>query len=540
MKVKSLLTQYFQGEQVYNYGGQVPGILFPGTSPSPTPSITPTNTPTPSITPTYTTTPTPTDPRACRTYEITITGGGGSLYTYVDCNDGLTKNLSIPLFPYPPFNWCAKQNTITYVNGAVVVITDIGTCPLPSPTPTNTTTPTITPTNTPTTTPPIVYSGQFYTGNTQSDACATTGSTTTLYSSQPFFTSGQQVYYQLPLTPTNYIPINIYLTSGGTSYIYEYLMLNPGLVDLGACPSPTPTNTPTNTTTPTTTPTQTPTITPTPSSTSSPAADPDATAYLNAVVAAGGSVSSIQSGATYNLFAQLKANGIYNKLRVFYPMLGGTYNSIRIEAKLQSAYYLTQSAGWTYGSSGATTTSNTTHSSYLSTNFSVSGNLTRANTSFSFYWINNYGYTPSNDKYWAGAYTGQYNMWANNPYSPTTWQVIGYLNGSDLQSFDPTTIGINPSAGCYFTNNEINTGGDFITSQINGIPITPAKSINGGSNLPNADFYLGNLSLNNSPYQGIPGTYCFLHLGDGLTQIEQGYLAAIVNQYQVDCGRNVY
>lgn len=56
MKVKSLLTQYFQGEQVYNYGGQVPPILFPD-FPSPTPSITPTNTPTPTLTKTPTPTP---------------------------------------------------------------------------------------------------------------------------------------------------------------------------------------------------------------------------------------------------------------------------------------------------------------------------------------------------------------------------------------------------------------------------------------------------------------------------------------------------
>jgi hypothetical protein len=106
--------------------------------PQPTPSVTssptvtPTNTTTPTNTPTNTTTPTltptPTDPRTCRTYEITITGGGGSLYTYVDCSDGITKSLLLPAFPYPPFNWCAKQNSITYVNGAVVVITDIGTC----------------------------------------------------------------------------------------------------------------------------------------------------------------------------------------------------------------------------------------------------------------------------------------------------------------------------------------------------------------------------------------------------------------------------
>jgi hypothetical protein len=101
----------------------------PTNTPSVTPTETPTNTPTNTTTPTPTLTPTPTDPRACRTYRITTTGGtGGSLYTYVACNDGLTKPLLIPVFPYPPFNWCAKQNTLTYVSGDFVSITDIGTC----------------------------------------------------------------------------------------------------------------------------------------------------------------------------------------------------------------------------------------------------------------------------------------------------------------------------------------------------------------------------------------------------------------------------
>jgi len=95
MKVKSLLTQYFQGEQVYNYGGQVPPILFPDPTPTPpppspsptptntstptptpsiTPSITPTNTATPTITPTNTNTPTNTrTPTPTRTSTATPT-----------------------------------------------------------------------------------------------------------------------------------------------------------------------------------------------------------------------------------------------------------------------------------------------------------------------------------------------------------------------------------------------------------------------------------------------------------------------------------
>ena len=110
MKVKSLLTQYFQGEQVYNYGGQVPPILFPDPTPppspsptqtptltrTPTPTPTPTRTATPTITPTNTKTPTPTrtstqtpTPTSTQTPTPTSTP---LLFTYgmIDCITGGT------------------------------------------------------------------------------------------------------------------------------------------------------------------------------------------------------------------------------------------------------------------------------------------------------------------------------------------------------------------------------------------------------------------------------------------------------------------
>jgi hypothetical protein len=194
---------------------------------TPTNTETPTNTTTPTLTPTNTQTPTPTDPRACRTYRITTTGGtGGSLYNYVDCNDGLTKPLLIPGFPYPPFDWCAKQNTLTYVSGDVVSITDIGSCPLPSPTPTIT--PTTTPTNT--TTPTVTVTPT----NTQTPTNTTTPTNTPTVTSTVTPT----------VTPTN--------TETPTPTVTQ-------------TPSETPTNTPTptNTETPTNTPTPTNTETPT-------------------------------------------------------------------------------------------------------------------------------------------------------------------------------------------------------------------------------------------------------------------------------------
>jgi hypothetical protein len=102
--------------------------------------------------------------------------------------------------------------------------------------------------------------GQFCTGFTQTDACICTG-TTTLYSTQPFYTLNQQVFTQPIFNPSYWAPFDLYMSSGGTSYQYQYTMFAPGLVELGACPTPTPTITPTNTITPTITNTPTPTET---------------------------------------------------------------------------------------------------------------------------------------------------------------------------------------------------------------------------------------------------------------------------------------
>ena len=127
MKVKSLLTQYFQGEQVYNYGGQVPPILFPDPSPSPLPP-----TPTPTLTPTNTSTPTPTP---SITPSITPTNTATPTITPTNTSTPTPTRTSTQT-PTP---------TLTPTNTNTPSIT-----PTNTQTPTNTATTTTTPTNTPT------------------------------------------------------------------------------------------------------------------------------------------------------------------------------------------------------------------------------------------------------------------------------------------------------------------------------------------------------------------------------------------------------
>lgn len=126
-------------------------------------------------------------------------------------------------------------------------------------------------------------------------------------------------------------------------------------------PSITPTLTPTITPTPTLTPTPsitpslTPTNTPTPSSTPAPPFDTDAAIYLNAVVAAGGTLDATISAATDTLFTSLKSNGLYSGMTLMYPLLGGNNaNAQSINAVSPGTNNISWNGGMTFDVSGAT------------------------------------------------------------------------------------------------------------------------------------------------------------------------------------------
>jgi type VI secretion system secreted protein VgrG len=268
-RFRKLIETYFNGEKIYNFGGLVPEVFVPTPlPPSPTPSITPTltptptstplpvsPTPTPSITPTITQTssptPTPTDSRACRTYQLNAFTT--STFTYTDCS-GTTQSVVV--------NWpsslviCAKQGSVSFDFSGI--ITDIGSCPLPSPTPTLTSTPTLTPTPTPSTSPYLFY---------EATRCDDLFSPTFIIRSSTAVSDVVSVVGD----DTNCYEVGALI---GTQPIWDYDVIAE-FVDCPTCeatiitPTPTPTITstltPTPSITPTTTPTITSTLTPTPS-----------------------------------------------------------------------------------------------------------------------------------------------------------------------------------------------------------------------------------------------------------------------------------
>jgi hypothetical protein len=131
------------------------------------------------------------------------------------------------------------------------------------------------------------------------------------------------------VTPTNTVTPSITpsVTPTITSSVTPSTTVTPSITpSVSISPSVTPTNT--------VTPSVTPTNTPTPSISSSPSGTTEANTYLTAVVTNGGTgINSTISAATRTLFTTLVSQGVWDKLSVFYPILGATANSTKVNGK---------------------------------------------------------------------------------------------------------------------------------------------------------------------------------------------------------------
>lgn len=452
---------------------------------------------------------------------------GGTIVGFLGMPNSLSATTPDGVYYYPIAQ--------TYTGFPAYTLTRGSVCPTPTPTQTSTLTPTPTTTSTPTPTF-VFYSGVFCTGLTSNDACICTGSTT-LYSSQPFFTSSQQVYTNSTLT--NEIPIDLYLSSGATLYQYQYTMFLPGLELIGACVTPTPTVTPTTTLTPTPTTTltstPTPTLTPTNTPSGGPAFDSDAATYLAAVLAAGGTLNSTISGATNTLFTDLKTNGLYTKLFDFYPIVGSSASAHSINAKSPGTYPIVwggsnivhsysgftlpgPSGGGGYGrfsglsTSDIATTGGDVHISQYIWKDGTAGQdngydlcASDANNSNQNYIIVNFNGATTTYYDWQGSYnttissvstTGYWNITRN----AADTQTVLFKNGSQLAS---------PTDTIYYCTTDYFIGAEPIGS----------NNIAGGKNSKG---------------------YNFFTFGNRLSVSEEATLSTIINTFQTSLGRNTY
>jgi hypothetical protein len=351
----------------------------------------------------------------------------------------------------------------------------------PSPTPTNTTTPT--PTPTPSSTPVLVD-------------CTWSGTTINWEDNTNLWDDCQP----LPPQPSpSETPTNTPTTSPtGT-------------------PTETPTNTPTET--PTNTPTGTPTGTPTPTPSSTPPLGfAEATTYLNAVVAAGGTVDATASGATYTLFNAIFSAGIWNKLNAFYPLLGGNSSGGQsINARQPGTHNITWNGGITFSVNGAQSNG---VNGYGNTNYnpSTSGVL--------------------NDRH-IGAYTRQetqsdrYEMGATTVIVQTRGDILRRRNLSN----QITGIMQAPTSTLYSKSNTSSTG--LIVLQRSSSTIVEAfrngtsfgtTSISSSASGPNDNYFIMSVNESGTPSTPQGREYQFFTIGESFTATEiTNYSNAVIN-----------
>ena len=301
-------------------------------------------------------------------------------------------------------------------------------------------------------------------------------------------------------------------------------------------PTPTNTSTPTNTPTNTSTPTNTPTNTPTPSANPGPSFDPDAKTYLAAILSNGGTLNATISAATDTLFTSLKSNGLYTKMKVMYPMLGGVANSIKFNAlnplDTNAAFRLTYNGGGTYSYDISGLTINNADligSSNANTYFNTSTQFGINSLTTGIYLVNLRA--SSANSFWFGAYDGG----VPERFISIEWD--GTNNSGEIFSrankINQTGLSYANIKGQWtLSNNGTNNSFRFNGSLIGTNTDTTTR--------PNSNIFLGALNLSGSGYRGVHARFQFYYVSDYLNSSEETIIENIINTFQTSLGRNTY
>jgi hypothetical protein len=260
--------------------------------------------------------------------------------------------------------------------------------------------------------------------------------------------------------------------------------------------------------------------------------DADATAYLAAVVSAGGTVTPTITTATNTLFTDLKTAGIYTKTIAMYPYVGAVQNSCLIEAKLQTAFNMVFNGGWTFNSSGVTPNGT---SGWATNNMFADVSLSLNDNSIWTY----IGTDPATVAYHGEIGTNDYLaankvlilLGGNNTLGDTS-SIFYNSSGTDALVFTPATI---PSALGFFGNNR--TSSTNLNVWYNGTKIGTRTAAN-TSSLPNDKLQFpvdGSTALQYGVRR-----HQFDWVGQGLNDTEAASFSTIVNAFQTALGRNVY
>jgi hypothetical protein len=255
------------------------------------------------------------------------------------------------------------------------------------------------------------------------------------------------------------------------------------------------------------------------------AIDPDVLAFITAA----GITDLTQIGAINGLVLDLKAYGLWTKMKAIYPFVGGTANSHKYNLKdpqdTNAAFRLVFNGGWTHSANGAQPNGT---NGYADTFY----NPNVQNTQFNIH-LSNYSRTQNSSINGAqlGAYDGTNEISLFQYFSsvsvkggsiyiyPSRAVTINNTNTLGLQTVTRTA---NNNAKLYFNGALLNTN-------------TNTETLNP----PNRSIYLGASNWFSGPTQYTPHQHAFDSIGDGLTDTEAANFYTAVQTFQTTLGRQV-
>ncbi len=251
--------------------------------------------------------------------------------------------------------------------------------------------------------------------------------------------------------------------------------------------------------------------------------DTDAQAFLNAA-----NITSFQQASSVNkLVVDLKAAGVWTKMKAIYPFVGGSAASHKWNLKdprdLDVAYRLVFNGGWTHTSTGAQPNGTT---GYADTKLIPSSNLNLNSVHLSTYLRTNTtgNYADMGAISSIGSvYLQLLSKWSDNKF-------YAQMNDAD---FNDNTVA--DSLGLFIGNRSSSTS---VKSFKNTTTIT--NKTTSSVSLPNNYIFLGGRTSTIGQLQNPSNReQAFASIGDGLTDTEATALYTAVQTYQTSLGRAV-
>lgn len=252
--------------------------------------------------------------------------------------------------------------------------------------------------------------------------------------------------------------------------------------------------------------------------------DPDAQAFIDAA----GITDPDQQDAVYYLFGALKDADLYNSLYAFWPMVGGSADSHKFNAKdpqdTDEAFRLLFAGGWTHSSTGAKPNA---VNGWANTFFIPQDHLPDdQNSNHSSIYLR----TNANGTF--------LDMVALNTALDSQQQIYGRIGGNARATNHDAVANIVATADSlgYYINSRVDASGFKLYkngTSILSVSVAPVASIENSFTL----------SAGNVPGVGViqfsPREVAFASTGVGLDAIQATNLRTIVQQYQTLLGRQV-